>query len=56
MAQAPQPVRHVQRTEVSDVVKDIMFESDVKWVAVEFAGTEAGVDFFDITPWTSDPR
>ena len=56
MAQPPQPVQHVKRPEVGDVVNDMMAEPDIKWVAIELAGTEGGVDFFNVTPWTSDPR
>jgi hypothetical protein len=57
MSQAnPSPVLHVKRAEVPDIVKEILLEPDIKWVAVEFAKSEDGVDYFDITPWNTDPR
>jgi hypothetical protein len=31
-------------------------EPDIKWIAIEFRHKENGVDFFDITPWNTDPR
>jgi hypothetical protein len=52
----PESVHHVPRNEVPDVVKDILMEPDIKWIAIEFRSTENGVDFFDITPWNTDPR
>jgi len=52
----PESVHNVPRSEVPEVVKDILMEPDIKWIAIEFRHKENGVDFFDITPWNTDPR
>jgi hypothetical protein len=52
----PESVQNVPRSEVPDVVKDILMEPDIKWLAIEFRHTENGVDFFNVTPWNTDPR
>jgi hypothetical protein len=52
----PPAVKKVPRDEVARVVKRIIDEDDIKWIAIEFDHNEDGVDLFTITPWNVDPK
>ncbi len=49
-------VKDVPRDDVARVVKRIIADDDIKWIAIEFDRNEGGVDLFTITPWNVHPQ
>ena len=50
------PVKEVPRDEVAKVVKRVIADDDIKWIAIEFDHNQDGVDLFTVTPWSVDPK
>lgn len=52
---APPPMPDVPRKEVHAVVKTMMRDTQVRWVAIVFQAVGDGGDLFTVTPYVTDP-
>jgi hypothetical protein len=53
--QPPSPQSAVVRDDVGNVVDAMLLDSRVKWIAIVYQDTNAGVDRFTVTPHVVDP-
>lgn len=52
---APPPMPDVPRKEVHAVVKTMLRDTQVRWVAIVFQESSDGGDLFTVTPYVIDP-